>query len=107
MRPEGLCRWKIPVTLSGMGGGGGGHALVLLVEALFNKPEGRGCLNQLRHCILHTTDKYLPMILTDMFFLDPQHTGVTTYQTLQIQLLQNAPDDGPMRSETCRAKLKC
>ena len=31
----------------------------------------------------------------------------TTYQNLQIQLVQNAPDDGPMRSETGRAKLKC
>ena len=29
----------------------------------------------------------------------------TTYQILQIQLVQNAPDDGPMRSETCRANL--
>ena len=32
---------------------------------------------------------------------------ITTYQSLQTQLLQNAPDDGPTRSETCRAKLKC
>ena len=23
----------------------------------------------------------------------------------QIQLVQNAPDDGPMRSETCRANI--
>ena len=29
---------------------------------------------------------------------------ITTYQSLQIQLPQNAPDDGPMRSETCTAK---
>ena len=29
----------------------------------------------------------------------------TTYQSLRIQLVQNAPDDGPMRSETCRANL--
>ena len=34
-------------------------------------------------------------------------TRITTYQSLQIQLVQNAPEDGPMRSETCRAKLKC
>ena len=26
---------------------------------------------------------------------------ITTYQSLQIQLVQNAPDDGPMKSETC------
>ena len=32
-------------------------------------------------------------------------TRVTTYQRLQIQLAQNAPDDGPMRSETCRANV--
>ena len=30
-----------------------------------------------------------------------------TYQSLRIQLVQNAPDDGPMRSETCRANKKC
>ena len=30
-----------------------------------------------------------------------------TYQSLHTQLLQNAPDDGPMRSETCRANKKC
>ena len=29
----------------------------------------------------------------------------TTYQSLRIQLVQNAPDDGPMRSETCRANI--
>ena len=29
----------------------------------------------------------------------------TTYQSLRIQLVQNAPDDGPMRSETCRVNL--
>ena len=29
----------------------------------------------------------------------------TTYQSLRIELVQNAPDDGPMRSETCRANL--
>ena len=35
-------------------------------------------------------------------------TRITTYHSLQIQLVQNPPDDeGPMRSETCRAKLKC
>ena len=34
-------------------------------------------------------------------------TRITTYQNLPIQLVQNAPDDGPMRSGTCRAKLKC
>ena len=27
----------------------------------------------------------------------------TTYKSLEIQLVQNAPDDGPVRSETCRA----
>ena len=32
-------------------------------------------------------------------------TRITTYQSLQIQLVQNAPDDVPMRSETCRANL--
>ena len=30
-------------------------------------------------------------------------TRITTYQSLQIQLQQNAPDDGRMRPKTCRA----
>ena len=33
-------------------------------------------------------------------------TRITTYQSLWIQLVQNAPDDGPVRSETCRANKK-
>ena len=32
-------------------------------------------------------------------------TRITTYQSLRIQLIQNAPDDGPTRSETCRANI--
>ena len=28
-----------------------------------------------------------------------------TYQSLRIQLVENAPDDGPLRSETCRANI--
>ena len=32
-------------------------------------------------------------------------TRITTYQSLQIQLVQNAPDDGPVRSETRRANI--
>ena len=32
-------------------------------------------------------------------------TRITTYQILRIQLVQNAPDGGPMRSETCRANI--
>ena len=32
-------------------------------------------------------------------------TRITTYQSLQVQLVQNVPDDGPMRSETCRANI--
>ena len=31
-------------------------------------------------------------------------TRITTYQSLQTELVQNAPDDGAMRSETCRTK---
>ena len=30
---------------------------------------------------------------------------IATSQSLRIQLVQNAPDDGPMRSETCRANI--
>ena len=30
---------------------------------------------------------------------------ITTYQSLRIQLVQNAPDDGLMRSEICRANI--
>ena len=39
--------------------------------------------------------------------VQPLHssTRITTYQSLQIQLVQNAPGDGPVRSETCRANI--
>ena len=30
---------------------------------------------------------------------------ITTYHSLRIQLVQNAPDDGLVRSETCRANI--
>ena len=29
----------------------------------------------------------------------------TAYQSPRIQLVQNAPDNGPMSSETCRANI--
>ena len=32
-------------------------------------------------------------------------TRITTYQILRIQLVQNAPDDGPVTSETCRTNI--
>ena len=32
-------------------------------------------------------------------------TRITTYQSLRIQLVQNAPDDGPVRSETGTANI--
>ena len=32
-------------------------------------------------------------------------TRITTYQSLELQLLQNAPDYGPMRSEACRTNI--
>ena len=32
---------------------------------------------------------------------------VTSDQNLPIQLLQNAADNGSMKSDACRAKLKC
>ena len=33
-------------------------------------------------------------------------TRITTYHSLHIQLVQNAPDDGPLRSETCRSETQ-
>ena len=33
-------------------------------------------------------------------------TRIATYQSLRIHLVQDAPDDGPMRSETCRANIR-
>ena len=32
-------------------------------------------------------------------------TRITTYQSLRIQLVQNASDDGPMGPEICRANI--
>ena len=30
----------------------------------------------------------------------------TTYQSLRIQLVKNAPEDRPVKSETCRANIR-
>ena len=44
-----------------------------------------------------------------LYYLDmfrtSSSTRITTYQSLRIQLVQNAPDDGPVRSETCQANI--
>ena len=46
----------------------------------------------------------LPTTLYRLDVSSSTHSS-TTYQSLPIQLVQNAPDDGQMRSETCRANL--
>ena len=38
-------------------------------------------------------------------FLQAVFADLVCGNTLQIQLVKNAPDDGPMRSETCRAHI--
>ena len=57
--------------------------------------------------LLDTSSRYKAVGRTVLSTTLSSSTRITTYQSLQIQLIQNAPDDGPMRSETCRAKLKC
>ena len=37
--------------------------------------------------------------------VQPLQSCITTYQSLRIQLVQNVPDDGPMKSEKCRANI--
>ena len=48
------------------------------------------------------TTRHVQPLLCDV----SSSTRITTYQSLQIQLVQNAPDDGPMSSETCRANIR-
>ena len=55
-------------------------------------------------CVLLDTSR--PAVTAGRDVSSSRHNS-TTYQSLQIQLVENAPDDGPMKSETCRAKLKC
>ena len=45
---------------------------------------------------------------TTLYRLDvSSSTRITTYQSLRIQLVQNAPEDGSIKAETCRANKKC
>ena len=48
------------------------------------------------------TTRYVQLLRLDVS--SSTHSS-TTHQNPQIQLVQNAPDDGPMRSETCRANI--
>ena len=75
-----------------------------------------------RQVCVYKTHPYWQACITERFFSDTdKETGVeikplrldvsssthssTTYHSLRIQLVKNAPDDGPMRSETCRANI--
>ena len=49
---------------------------------------------------VHHQERFVQAVFADF----STHSS-TTYQSLQIQLVQKAPDDGPMRSETCRANI--
>ena len=57
----------------------------------------------------HTTDTHYSFIMHLLHKLD--QSLIKTYfilqyiPNLQIQLVRNAPDDGPVRSETCRANI--
>ena len=50
---------------------------------------------------VHHQERFLQAVFADLVC----STRITTYQSLRIQLVQNAPDDGPVRSETCRANI--
>ena len=52
-----------------------------------------------RSSSIHHQERFVEAVFADY------GTRITTYQSPQVQLLQNAPDDGPMRSETCRANI--
>ena len=91
---------------------------VYLFEILLSTSETKRC-HKSQHNVNHVCSflyaSRLPTKCTDctvlptaLYRLDvSSSTRITTYQSLRIQLVQNAPDDGPMRSETCRANKKC
>ena len=76
-------------------------------------------LDMFRTSPVHHQERFLQAVLSDLLCgntrttrhvqplrLDVSNsTRITTYQSLRIQLVKNAPDDGPMRSETCRANI--
>ena len=53
------------------------------------------------HLVIYMQSNKIHKVLLDT----SSSARFTTYQSLRIQLVQNAPDDGPMRSETCRANI--
>ena len=50
---------------------------------------------------VHLQERFVEAVFADLVCGNTR----TTYQSLRIQLVQNAPDDGPVRSETCRANI--
>ena len=56
---------------------------------------------------VHHQERFVQAVFADFgMWLDVSSSthSSTTHQSLRIQLVQNAPDDGPVRSETCRVE---
>ena len=81
------------------------------VSDLIGPSSGAFCTSCIRRlwyvvllCVLLDTSSCYKVLPTTLQRLDmSSSTRITTYQSLGVQLVQNAPDDGPIRSETCRA----
>ena len=59
---------------------------------------------------VHLQERFLQAVCADLVcgttVLDvSSSTRINTYQSLRTQLVQNAPEDGPVGSETCRANI--
>ena len=52
---------------------------------------------------VHHQERFVQAVFADLVC---GTTVRTAYQSLHIQLVQNSPDDGPMRPETCRANIR-
>ena len=58
----------------------------------------------------HVSDLTVLLDTTSRYFVTAGRVEQYTYyhipKSVRIQLVQNAPDDGPVRSETCRADIR-
>ena len=74
-------------------------------------------LDMFRTSSVHHQERFLQAVFADLVGGNTRTTrhvqldvsssthGITTYQSLRIQLVKDAPDVGPVRSETCRANI--
>ena len=53
---------------------------------------------------VHLQERFLHAVSADLVCDNTRTTRITTHNSLHLQHVKNAPEDGRVRSETCRSK---